>query len=56
MDKQFEVRQQRRSLELKRLEEEIKRLREALDRRKESRASLVNKRIAQLIGEDEDNF
>lgn len=51
--KQFEVRQQRRLLELKRLEEEIKRLREAIDRRKEARDSLVNKRIQQLIGDED---
>ncbi len=54
--KQFEVRQQRRLLELKRLEEEIKRLREAIDRRQEVRESLVNKRIQQLIGDEDVNF
>lgn len=54
--KQFEVRQQRRLLELKRLEEEIKRLREAIDRRKEARDSLVNKRIQQVIGDEDINF
>ena len=54
--KQFEVRQQRRMLELKRVEEELKRLREAIDRRKEARDSLVNKRVQQLIGEDMVDF
>ena len=49
----FEVRQQRRLLELKRLEEELERLREAIDLRKEARKELVGKRLRQLIGEEQ---
>jgi flagellar motility protein MotE (MotC chaperone) len=57
VNKQFDARQQRRLLEVKRLEEDLKRLREAIDRRKESRDTLVKKRVAQLIGDDEElNF
>jgi len=55
--KQFEVRQERRLLEVKRLEEEIKRLRETIERRKDAREGLVKKRVGQLIGDDDDlNF
>jgi hypothetical protein len=50
--KQFEVRQQRRSLELKRLEDELKRLRELVDRRAKAKKDLVQKRVADLIGPD----
>ena len=54
--KHFEVRQQRRMLELKGLEKELRRLREAIDRRNEARDALVGKRITQLIGEDDIDF
>jgi len=50
----FEVRQQRRELQLKRLEEELKRLREAIERRSGSREQIVSKRIAELLGEEDD--
>ena len=52
VNKHFEVRQDRRLLELKRLEEELKRLREAIDRRNEAREGLVGKRIVELLGEE----
>ncbi len=52
VDQHFDIRQQRRLLELKRLEEELKRLRAAIDHRNESRESLVGKRISQLLGEE----
>ena len=52
VDKHFEVRQERRLLELKRLEEELNRLREAIDRRNEARKELVGKRISELVGEE----
>lgn len=53
VDKHFDVRQQRRSLELKRLEEELKRMREAMDRREKLRKDLVDKRVAELIGSND---
>jgi len=53
LGRHFEVRQQRRLLELKRLEEELKRLREAIDLRNDARDELIGKRISQLLGEDE---
>jgi len=55
VDEHFDVRQQRRELQLKRLEEELKRLREAIGRRSDSREQIVSKRIAELLGE-EDNL
>jgi hypothetical protein len=50
VNKQFDVRQQRRTLELKRLEEELKRLRDMLERRTKARKELVEKRVADLVG------
>ena len=57
VNKHFEVRQQRRALELKRLEEELKRLHDSLDRREKARKELVEKRVSDLLGrEDEAGF
>ena len=52
----FEVRQQRRLLELKRLEEELERLRESIERRNEARKDIVSRRISKLLGEDGIDF
>ena len=54
VDQQFEVRQQRRQLEVKRLEEELQRLRDAIEKRNKARKQLVEKRVAELLGPDED--
>ena len=51
---QFEVRQQRRQLELERLESQLRRLREAIDKRSSSRETLIKQRIEQLVGEESD--
>jgi hypothetical protein len=57
VNKHFDVRQQRRALELKRLEDELQRLREAIDRRSKARKEIVEKRVSELIGrEDELRF
>lgn len=56
VNQHFEVRQQRRRLELKRLEEELKRLRDAIELRNQTREKLVEKRTSQLLGEDEVDF
>ena len=53
VNKQFEVRQQRRALELKRMEEQLKRLREIVERRAKVRKDLVDKRVSELIGPEE---
>ena len=54
VDQQFDVRQQRRQLELKRFEEEMQRLRDALERRNSARKRIVEKRVTELLGQDED--
>jgi hypothetical protein len=51
---QFEVRQQRRQLELERLERQLKRLRESIEKRTSSRDSLIKQRVEQLVGEESD--
>jgi hypothetical protein len=52
VNEQFTVRQERRVLELKRLEEELERLRKAIEARSEVRDEMVAKRISQLLGEE----
>jgi hypothetical protein len=55
--KHFDVRQQRRALELKRLEAELQRLRETMERRLKARDKLVTDRVSDLLGrEDEASF
>lgn len=55
--KHFDVRQQRRALELKRLESELQRLRDLADRRANAKKELVEKRVSELVGrEDEVRF
>ena len=54
VDKHFEVRQQRRELSLKRMEEELKRLREAIESRTKGREEIVQKRLTELIGDDKE--
>jgi hypothetical protein len=54
VDQQFEVRQQRRQLELKRFEEELQRLRDAIERRSKARKQIVERRVAELLGQEED--
>lgn len=51
VDKHFEVRQARRQLQLKRLEEELNRMRAAIERRNELRKQIVERRVMELIGE-----
>lgn len=54
LNKHFEVRQQRRELQLKQLDEELKRLRKAIDERNDSRKEIIDKRLSELIGEPRD--
>ena len=53
VSKQFDVRQQRRTLELKRMEEELKRLRDLLDRRAKAQKDLIKKHVVELLGPEE---
>lgn len=54
VNRHFDVRQQRRELQLKRLEEELQRLRESIQARNEAREQIVNRRIAELLGDKDD--
>jgi len=54
--KQFESRQERRTLELKRLEDEIKKIRESIDKRNEGKQQIVDRRISELLGQDDSSF
>jgi hypothetical protein len=49
--KHFDVRQERRKLQLKRMKEELERLSDAITKRDDSSDSIVKNRIAELIGE-----
>jgi hypothetical protein len=51
---QFEVRQQRRELHLKRLEEELKELRSSLQKRAEKKSELIERRVSELLGQKGD--
>jgi hypothetical protein len=54
--KQFEARQERRSLELKHLEDEIKRIRESIDKRNQGKQQIVDRRVSELLGQDDNSF
>lgn len=54
VDQQFDLRQQRRQLDLKRLTDELQRLKDAIDRRTQARKQIVEKRVAELLGQDND--
>jgi len=56
VDKHFQVRQERRELEIKRLETQLERLRASLKKRMEERQTLVKQRISNLLGDDELGF
>jgi response regulator RpfG family c-di-GMP phosphodiesterase len=52
--KHFEIRQQRRELELKRLEEQLDRLRSSMKRRGEQQDEIIKQRVDELIGKPDD--
>ena len=54
VNKHFEVRQQRRELQLKRMETELGRLREAIKERNDARALIIQQRLTELTGEVRD--
>lgn len=57
VNKHFVVRQQLRTLEVKRLEQQVKQLRERIDQREKNRKEIVSKRVTELIGpEEEERF
>lgn len=51
---QFDIRQQYRELEVKRLEKELARIRESIQQRTDNREQIIKRRVAQLLHEEED--
>jgi aspartate ammonia-lyase len=49
---QFEARQQRRTLQLKRLEDELQRFRDGMERREKDRQQIIEKRVSELLSEE----
>lgn len=54
VQKHFDVRQKRRELELKRVEEQLSKLRDSIKTRLDGREDSIRRRIAELIGRPED--
>jgi len=54
VSEQFDLRQDRRQKELKKLEEQIKKLRESIEKRQKAKSDIVDRRIKELLGQDED--
>jgi hypothetical protein len=53
LGKQFDLRQQRHTLEIERLEAKVTRLKQLVEKRKESRSDIIAKRLDQLIRDSE---
>ncbi len=51
---QFDLRQERRQKELKRAEEQIRKLRETIEKRQKAKAEIIDRRVKELLDEDED--
>lgn len=54
VNKHFDIRQQRRELQIKRMEDELKKLREAMTKRNEAKDQIIKKRLAELVGNEDD--
>lgn len=53
-EKHFDLRQQRRELEITRLEEQLERVRASIKKRTEARDLIIQRRMARLLGEEDD--
>jgi hypothetical protein len=56
VNKQFEARQKRRALEVERLDAEIKKIRASIEKRTAAKQQIVDRRIAELLGQDDTSF
>jgi hypothetical protein len=56
VEKHFEVRQKRRTLELEQLEKQLTQLKSSIESRQKNRQSLIDKRVGELTGEDDSGF
>jgi hypothetical protein len=54
VSEQFDLRQDRRQKELKRFEDQIKKLRETIEKRQKAKAEIIDRRVKELLGQDED--
>ena len=54
--KHFEVRQQRRAMELKRLETELTRLRDSIEKRNQEKQQIIDRRVSELLGQEDNQF
>lgn len=54
LNEHFDVRQKRRQLQIKRMDEDLQKLREAVLKRDEARESIIRKRLSELTGEASD--
>jgi hypothetical protein len=53
LEKQFAARQERRKLELASLEARVKKLREALEKRESAKQTIVERRLGDLLGDED---
>ncbi len=53
VNQHFEARQQRRRLQLQRLEEELQSLRAAIEKRDQARTDVIERRVSELLGVEE---
>ena len=51
LEKEFDLQQRRRDLELKRVEERVKRVRELMEKRNKAKRSIIDNRLDQLLRE-----
>lgn len=54
--KHFKARQERRELEVKRLQAQLERLRGALEKRSKEADAIIERRMSQLLGEEDSGF
>lgn len=53
LDQQFSVRQERREMEIKQIEERVKKLRDALDKRADAKDKIIERRLNDLLSDAE---
>ena len=56
VEKHFQIRQQRRELELKRLEEQLQRMKDSVAKRLAEKGPIIELRVKELIGDNESGF
>jgi hypothetical protein len=56
VEEHYDVRQKRRELELRRLEEQLTRLRDSVKKRVDEKEVMIKQRVSQLVGNPDDGF